>query len=38
MKLRITTSGQNNLTKRPHCCHTWTVQSYSQGHASGTAI
>jgi len=27
-------SGQSNLTKRPHRCRTWTVQSYSPGGAN----
>jgi len=25
------TTGQSNLTKRPHCCRTWTVQLHSPG-------
>ena len=29
-----TTSGQSNLTKRPHHCWTWLVQSYSPGCAN----
>jgi len=28
------TSGHSNLTKRPHRCRTWTLQSYSPGCAN----
>jgi len=28
------TSDQSNLTKKLHCCRTWTVQSYSPGGAN----
>jgi len=31
--LVLITSGQSNLTERPHCRRTWTVQSYSLGDA-----
>ena len=27
----IITSGESNLTKRPHCRRTWTIQSHSPG-------
>jgi len=30
----LITSGQSNVTKRPHCRRTWTVQSYSPGCAN----
>ena len=33
-KKKTLTNDQNNLTKRPHCRCTWTVQSYSPGGAN----